>query len=48
VEIVEKAIIDARYNAKINGVEDKCYFVASPAEKMLINFPELKEKIQNI
>lgn len=48
VEIVEKAIIDARHNAKINGIEERCYFVASPAEKMLINFPQLKEKIQNI
>lgn len=48
VEIVEDAIVDARHNAKINGLQDKCYFVASPAEKMLINFPELKEKIQNI
>jgi 23S rRNA (uracil1939-C5)-methyltransferase len=48
VEIVEDAIVDARHNAKINGLENKCYFVASPAEKMLINFPELEEKIKNI
>lgn len=48
VEIVEKAIIDAWHNAKINGVEERSYFVASPAEKMLINFPELKEQIQNV
>ena len=48
VEIVEEAIVDAWHNAKINGVEDKCYFVASPAEKMLINFPELEEKIKNV
>lgn len=48
VEIVEKAIIDARYNAKINGIESRSFFVASPAEKMLVNYPELVEKIQNI
>lgn len=48
VEIVEDAIVDAWHNAKINWVEDKCYFVASPAEKMLINFPELEEKIKNV
>lgn len=48
VEIVEEAIVDARYNAKINGLENKSFFVASAAEKMLINFPELQEKIQNL
>ena len=48
VEIVEKAIVDAWHNAKINGIEDRVYFVASPAEKMLINYPELEEKIKNI
>ena len=48
VEIVEEAIVDARHNAKINGLEARSFFMASPAEKMLINFPELKEKIQNV
>lgn len=48
VEIVEEAIVDAWHNAKINGLHERCFFVASPAEKMLINFPELKEKIQNV
>lgn len=48
VEIVEKAIVDAWYNAKINGIEDRVYFVASPAEKMLINYPELEAKIKNV
>jgi hypothetical protein len=45
---VEKAIIDAWHNAKINGIEDHVFFVASPAEKMLINYPELETKIKNI
>ena len=48
VEIVEAAIVDAEYNAKINGLQEKSFFVASPAEKMLTKFPELKEKIQNV
>ena len=48
VEIVEKAITDAWHNAKINGIEDHVFFVASPAEKMLINYPELETKIKNI
>ncbi len=48
VEIVEEAIVDAWHNAKINGLEARSFFVASPAEKMLINFPELQEKIQNV
>lgn len=48
VEIVEKAITDAWHNAKINGIEDRVFFVASPAEKMLINYPELETKIKNI
>ena len=48
VEIVEDAITDTWHNAKINGLEEKCFFVASAAEKMLTNFPELEEKIKNI
>lgn len=48
IEIVEEAIIDAWHNAKINGLQDQSYFVASPAEKALANFPELEEKIRNV
>lgn len=48
IEIVEDAIIDARHNAKINGLEGQSFFVASPAEKALANFPELQEKINNL
>jgi 23S rRNA (uracil1939-C5)-methyltransferase len=36
IEIVPEAIQDARYNAEINGVKDKCQFIASAAEKILI------------
>ena len=36
IEIVPEAIQDARYNAEINWVKDKCQFIASAAEKILI------------
>jgi 23S rRNA (uracil1939-C5)-methyltransferase len=45
---VEDAIRDARMNAKINGLEDQTFFIASPAEKALENAPELTEKIKNL
>ena len=48
IEIVEDAIIDARVNAKINGLEDQSFFIASPAEKALERHPELTEKIKNL
>ena len=48
IEIVEDAIVDAWHNAKINGLEDQSFFIASPAEKALINYPELEEKIKNL
>ena len=36
IEIVPEAIQDARYNAEINWVKDKCQFIASAAEKILL------------
>lgn len=48
IEIVEEAITDARYNAKINGVEDQVNFLAAPAEKAFMTNPELKEKVPNL
>ncbi|MDR0651030.1 MAG: methyltransferase domain-containing protein, partial [Candidatus Peribacteria bacterium] len=48
IEIVEDAIRDARMNAKINGLEDQTFFIASPAEKALEKAPELTEKIKNL
>ncbi len=35
VEIVEEAIVDAKYNAKINNVADQCEFFAGPSEKFM-------------
>ena len=48
IEIVEDAITDARHNAKINGVEDQCVFLASSAEKAFAQHPELYEKLQDL
>lgn len=48
IEIVEEAITDARYNAKINGIEDKVVFLANPAEKAFTQTPEIKDKIHNL
>jgi len=48
IEIVEEAITDARYNAKINGMEDKVIFLANPAEKAFVQTPEIKDKLNNL
>ncbi|MDR3169906.1 MAG: methyltransferase domain-containing protein [Candidatus Peribacteria bacterium] len=48
IEIVEDAIIDANVNAKINGLENQSFFIASPVEKALERYPELTEKIKNL
>ena len=37
IEIVEDAIIDARVNAKINGLSEQTFFISSPAEKIAIS-----------
>lgn len=48
IEIVEEAITDAWYNAKINGLEDKVVFLANPAEKAFIQTPEIKERLTDV
>jgi 23S rRNA (uracil1939-C5)-methyltransferase len=48
IELVAEAIVDAQYNAKINGLAEQSFFVASAAEKALANVPELEEKIKNL
>ena len=48
VEIVEEAINDARYNAKINDLEQQVTFLANPAEKAFITAPEIKDKLHNL
>jgi len=48
IEIVEEAITDAWYNAKINGIDDKCIFLANPAEKAFTQTPEIKNKLKHI
>jgi 23S rRNA (uracil1939-C5)-methyltransferase len=48
IEIVPEAITDARYNAKINGLEEKVYFIANPAEKAFTANPEIVEKLKDL
>jgi hypothetical protein len=35
-------------NAKINGLENQTFFIASPAEKALDTYPELAEQIKKL
>ena len=48
IEIVEEAITDARYNAKINGLDKNVIFLANPAEKAFTQTPEIKDKLHNL
>jgi tRNA/tmRNA/rRNA uracil-C5-methylase (TrmA/RlmC/RlmD family) len=36
IEIVEEAVQDATFNAKLNNVSDKCEFVAGAAENTVV------------
>ena len=47
VEIVKEAIIDARHNAKINGLEAKSFFRGSPRRKKCSSISQsLKRKFR--
>lgn len=48
IEIVEEAITDAWYNAKINWLEDHVVFLANPAEKAFTQNPEIVNKLDNL
>lgn len=48
IEIVPEAITDARYNAKINGIENNVAFLATPAEKSFTQNPAIKDKLTNL
>ena len=48
IEIMEEAIIDARHNAKINGLEKNIFFAATPAEKAVTTVPEIMEKLTDL
>lgn len=48
IEIVEDAIKDAHYNAKINQLDTKSYFVAGKTENILKHDPKFSEKIDEI
>lgn len=46
--MVEDAITDAWHNAKINGIDEKVIFLATPAEKAFLHNPEIKKKLDNL
>lgn len=48
VEVVQEAITDAWHNAKINGLEKQAMFFAGTSEKLFVDYPQLKEKMQNL
>lgn len=48
IEIVEDAIRDAKYNAQLNGLSDKSYFVAGKTEALIATDPVIKEKIEQV
>ncbi|HRX64179.1 MAG TPA: methyltransferase domain-containing protein, partial [Candidatus Absconditabacterales bacterium] len=48
IDIVQEAIKDANYNAEINGLKEKCKFIASPSEKIFKNYPEIQNELNNI
>lgn len=48
IEIVEDAIVDAKENAKINGLGQQAVFLANPAEKAFVTHPEFKDKLTEL
>lgn len=48
IEIVNDAILDAWHNAKINWLDQKVFFAATPAEKAFTTVPEITEKIEDL
>lgn len=48
IEIVPDAIEDAHINAKLNNLQQQCYFVAGKAEHLISQDPILKQKISQI
>lgn len=48
IEIVEDAIRDAHYNAQLNGLSDRSYFVAGKTEDLISRDPVIKEKIEQV
>jgi len=48
VEIVESAIVDAKKNAEINNLSKQSFFVAGPAEKVILENQEIHKKITKL
>lgn len=48
IEIVEDAIRDAHYNAQLNGLSDRSYFVAGKTEDLISRDAVIKEKMEQV
>jgi tRNA/tmRNA/rRNA uracil-C5-methylase (TrmA/RlmC/RlmD family) len=48
IEIVNDAIIDAQYNAQINKMSDRTYYVAGKTEHLIYNDPIIEQKKENL
>lgn len=48
IEIVEDAIKDAQYNAQMNGVSERSYFVAGKTEQILSHDPTFATKMDTV
>lgn len=48
IEIVPDAIIDAVWNAKVNGLEEKSYFVAGKAEELIEKDQYIAENLDKV
>lgn len=48
IEIVEDAIRDAKYNAELNHLSEKSYFVAGKTEDLITIDPVIKDKIAQV
>lgn len=48
IEIVPEAIVDAVWNAKINGLAEQTYFVAGKAEDLISRDEYIAQHLENI
>ena len=48
IELVEEAIVDAKKNARINGVAEHAHFFAGKAEQLVRHHPELPHLLEDL
>lgn len=48
VEVVQEAITDAWHNASINRLAEKAMFFAGTSEKLFVDYPQVKEKMNKV